>query len=87
VEETPTPDENPLDPSVDRFPHGKVVRFLKDKRYGFIQDRTGRDLYFNLDEVRFVGEKDQRHLREGQEVGYDVAWTSHGLHVSKIKIL
>jgi len=79
--------ELPLDPTIDRFPHGKVVRYQRDNRYGFIRDRTGKDIYFNLDEVRFVGEKDHHHLHEGLAVGYDVGWTAHGLHVTKLKIL
>lgn len=70
----------------EKFSHGRVVRFLKENRYGFIRDKNGRDVYFNLDEVRFVGEKDHRDLKEGLTVGYDVGWTSHGLHVTKIKI-
>jgi cold shock CspA family protein len=70
----------------EKFSRGRVVRFLKENRYGFIKDKNGRDVYFNLDEVRFVGVKDHRELREGLAVGYDVGWTSHGLHVTKIKI-
>jgi cold shock CspA family protein len=51
-----------------------------------VKNKHGKDVYFNLDEVRFIGEKDHRQLQEGIEVGYDVGWTSHGLHITKIKI-
>jgi ''Cold-shock'' DNA-binding domain. len=76
----------PGDDSEEKFPRGKILRFFWQNRYGFLKDKVGRDLYFNLDEVRFVGEKDHRDLQEGMEVGYDVGWTSHGLHVTRIKI-
>lgn len=84
---TDAPLESELPDSEEKFPHGKVIRFFPQNRYGFLKDRIGRDLYFNLDEVRFVGLKDHRDLREGMEVGYDLGWTSHGLHVTKMKIL
>jgi cold shock CspA family protein len=70
----------------DKFSKGRVVKYFPQSRYGFIKDHRGRDLYFNVDEVRFAGSKGREALKEGIEVGYDVAWTSHGLHVAKIKI-
>lgn len=72
--------------AVDKFPRGSVHRFFPQNRYGFVTDRHGRDVYFHLDEVRFVGDKDHRDLREGQEVGYDLGWTSRGEHIVKLKI-
>ena len=80
------PPEPPPELRHEKFPRGRVVRFLPESRYGFIQDRNGRDVYFNLDEVRFVGGKDHRQLSEGIEVGYDLGWTGHGKHVTKLKI-
>ncbi len=70
----------------DRFSKGRLVKYFPQSRYGFIKDRRGKDVYFNVDELRFVGEKGREALKEGIEVGYDVAWTSKGLHISKIKI-
>jgi cold shock CspA family protein len=70
----------------DKFPRGRIARFFPKSRYGFIKDRNGRDVYFNLDEVRFIGDKDQRDIQEGAEVGYDLSWTSRGEHVIKMKI-
>lgn len=86
ISPTGVPPDSESPETEEKFPHGKVVRFFPQNRYGFIKDRVGRDVYFNLDELRFVGEKDRRHLKEGIEVGYDVGWTSHGLHVTKMKI-
>ncbi len=70
----------------DRFSKGRIVKYFPQSHYGFIKDRRGRDVYFNIDELRFVGEKGRESLKEGIEVGYDVAWTSKGLHIAKIKI-
>lgn len=88
--DTPPPPEMDAMPEgpdpQDRFPRGRVVKFFPELRYGFIRDHNGRDVYFNLEEVRFVGEKGQRDLHEGKSVGYDVSWTSHGRHVTYLKI-
>ncbi len=70
----------------DRFSKGRIVKYFPQSHYGFIKDRRGKDIYFNVDELRFSGEKGREFLKEGIEVGYDVAWTSKGLHISKIKI-
>jgi|GEM_PF-2065068 len=70
----------------DKFSKGRVVKYFPQSRYGFIKDRKGRDLYFNIDEIRFAGTKGREALKEGVVVGYDVAWTSHGLHIAKIKV-
>lgn len=70
----------------DRFSKGRVVKYFPQSHYGFIKDKRGKDVYFNVDELRFSGEKGREYLKEGIEVGYDVAWTSKGLHISKIKI-
>lgn len=85
-EENPTPEIATDEAALDKFPRGRVQRFFPQSRYGFIKDRNGRDVYFNLDEVRFIGDKGPRDLREGLEVGYDLGWTSHGEHVVKMKI-
>ncbi len=87
----PSEDKNPAELAeaeipAEKFPRGKVAKFFPNSRYGFIKDRNGRDVYFNLDEVRFVGDKGPRDIREGVEVGYDLGWTSHGEHVVKMKL-
>ncbi len=70
----------------DRFSKGRIVKYFPQSKYGFVKDHRGKDVYFNLDEIRFVGAKGRDSLREGIFVGYDVAWTSKGLHISKLKI-
>jgi len=70
----------------DKFSKGRVVKYFPQSKYGFIKDHRGKDLYFNIDEIRFAGQMGREHLKEGIVVGYDVGWTSHGLHVCTIKI-
>lgn len=70
----------------DKFSKGRVMKYFPQSKYGFIKDRKGKDVYFNIDEVRFVGEKGREKLKEGILVGYDVGWTAHGLHINRIKI-
>ena len=70
----------------DKFSKGRVMKYFPQSKYGFIKDRKGKDVYFNIDEVRFTGSKGRESLKEGILVGYDVGWTSHGLHINKIKI-
>lgn len=77
----PTVDEN------DLFPKGNVTSLYAHQGYGLIKNDRGEEISFSLAEVSLVGPKGhRRYLAEGCRVGYDVSWTSHGLHVSKMKI-
>ena len=70
----------------DNFSKGRVVKFFPYQGYGFITDRNGREVYFNLLEMDFAGAKGKEAIVVGAPVGYDVAWTSRGLHVKKMKV-
>lgn len=71
----------------DLFPKGEVVKFFPNQEYGFIRDQHGRDVYFHLGEIDFVGPKNsEQYIKAGAKVGYDLSWTSHGQHVRKLKI-
>lgn len=71
----------------DLFPKGEVVKFFSGQDYGFIRDQHGKDIYFHLGEVDFVGPKNSKNfIKVGAKVGYDLSWTSHGQHVRRIKI-
>lgn len=79
----------PLPPMVevdDLFPKGRIAKFFPHQGYGFITDRNGKQVYFNLNEIDFVGPKSKDDIQTGIPIGYDVSHTSHGLHVKKIKI-
>lgn len=71
----------------DRFPKGEVVKFFEHQDYGFIRDQHGRDIYFHLNEIDFVGPKNSKtFVKVGSKIGYDLSWTSKGQHVRRIKI-
>lgn len=70
----------------DFFPKGRIARYFPHQGYGFITDKNGKNVYFNLNEIDFVGEKTKDAIKTGLPVGYDVSHTSHGLHVKKMKI-
>lgn len=71
----------------DLFPKGEVVKFFFGQDYGFIRDQHGKDIYFHLGELDFVGPKNSKNfIKVGAKVGYDLSWTSHGQHVRRIKI-
>lgn len=71
----------------DFFPKGEVVKFFENQDYGFIRDQHGRDIYFHLNELDFIGPKNSsQYLKVGAKIGYDLSWTSHGQHVRKLKI-
>ena len=70
----------------DLFPKAQVSKYFQFQRYGFIMDARGKEIFFNLQELDFVGAKGKEDLKVGAHVGYDVSWTSSGLHVKKLKI-
>lgn len=71
----------------DNFRHGKILKFFAQGNYGFVKDEQGDEIYFHLDEVRFVGpNKDRSFFKEGTPVGFDVGLTSRGIRVTRLKI-
>lgn len=71
----------------DLFPKGEIIKFFLGQDYGFIKDQHGRDVYFHLGEIDFVGPKNSKSfIKVGAKIGYDLSWTSHGQHVRRIKI-
>ncbi len=48
---------------------------------------SGREVRFTAPFVEILDGRRIEDLVEGMEVGFDVGWTSHGLRVTKIKIL
>ena len=71
----------------DLFPKGEIVKYFPNQEYGFIRDQHGKDVYFHLGEIDYVGPKNAKHfIKVGAKIGYDLSWTSHGQHVRRIKI-
>ncbi len=72
---------------IDKFRKGRIVKFFPQSNYGFVRDERGKEIYFHLDEIRFVGTKnDARYITEGAPVGIDISVTSRGLRVTKMKV-
>jgi cold shock CspA family protein len=69
------------------FPKGRIVKYFKDKNYGFIKARNGRHLFFFIPEIDLLGSDDpEKALRVGQEVGYDVTLVGKKMRVTKLKV-
>jgi cold shock CspA family protein/ribosome-associated translation inhibitor RaiA len=65
-------------------PHGRIVRLLVDDsgvRYGFIENREGRQIYF-LEEA--LVDLDYDDLEVGDEVRYAAAQSDEGLRASTV---
>jgi hypothetical protein len=71
----------------DLFTKGEVMSFHPRQKRGRIKDAKGNAVRFNLSEAKLIGPKgDPRYLSAGARIGYDVGWTSAGLHITKIKV-
>ena len=85
-----TDDEAPVPEWVeraDKYYRGTVHKLSRNAQRGTIRSATGRNIPFMFMHVTMVGPHQKfDDLREGQEVGYDVSWTSKGLRVSVIRI-
>lgn len=87
VKMTPLEPDEVVVSQEDRFPKGEIVKFFDHQEYGFIKDQHGKDVYFHLNEIDFVGPKSSKEfVKVGAKVGYDLSWTSKGQHVRRIKI-
>ncbi|MBI1993401.1 MAG: hypothetical protein HYS67_03105 [Deltaproteobacteria bacterium] len=81
------PDEN-LEPKQgkDLFHQGVISKLFPSNNMGLVRAESGREIPFSFEFVLLLGEaKNPADLKEGQEVGYDLGWTSKGLRVTKIK--
>jgi len=71
----------------DLFHHGVITKLFPSNNMGLVRTESGREVPFSFQLVILVGEvKNPNDLKEGQEVGYDLGWTSGGLRVTKIKV-
>jgi len=70
----------------DNFPKGRIVKYLPNQGYGYIKDRVGREILFNINELDFIGVKGKDAIKEGATIGYDICYSGRALHVKKMKI-
>jgi len=70
----------------DLFHQGVISKLFPSNNMGLVRAESGREIPFSFEFVVLLGEaKKPADLKEGQEVGYDLGWTSKGLRVTKIK--
>jgi len=62
------------------MPKGKVKWFSKERRYGFITQEDGKDIFFHQNEV-----VNKMVLEEGQEVEFEVARGPKGPYAVNIR--
>ena len=71
----------------DLFHQGVISKLFPSNNMGLVRTESGREIPFSFEFVVLIGDtKNPADLREGQEVGYDLGWTSKGLRVTKIKV-
>ena len=70
----------------DLFHQGVISKLFTSNNMGLVRTESGREVPFSFEFVVLLGEaKKPADLSEGQEVGYDLGWTSKGLRVTTIK--
>lgn len=65
------------------MPEGTIKR-VTDKGFGFIENETGKDMFFHssaLEGVRY------EELREGQRVSYNVGQGPKGPHAENVRLV
>ena len=73
------------------FYPGMISRLDRTRGRGMVRSHTGKEIPFQFPFVSVVGAEiggkmpGIELLREGDSVGFDVGWTSHGLVVTTIR--
>ena len=83
----PAQDDQPFKSNRGDFYHqGIITKLFPSNNTGVVRTQNGRELTFSYDLVILCGEaKSPLDLRVGEQVGYDLGWTSSGLRVTKLK--
>jgi hypothetical protein len=70
----------------DFYHQGIITKLFPSNNIGVVRTENGRELTFSYDLVILCGEaKSSLELRVGDQVGYDLGWTSSGLRITKLK--
>ena len=70
----------------DFYHQGVITKLFPSNNTGVVRTESGRELTFSYELVILCGEtRSPLDLKVGDEVGYDLGWTSSGLRVTKIK--
>ncbi len=70
----------------DFYHQGVITKLFPSNNTGVVRTENGRELTFSYDLVILCGEaKSALELSVGEQVGYDLGWTSSGLRITKLK--
>lgn len=73
-------------PRGDFFHQGVITKLFPSNNTGVVRTESGRELTFSYELVILCGEaKSLLDLKVGEQVGYDLGWTSAGLRITKLK--
>jgi cold shock CspA family protein len=73
--------------SPEKYYRGTIHKLSRSAQRGTVRSASGRNIPFMFMHVTMVGPHRRfDDLQEGQEIGYDVSWTSKGLRVSVVRI-
>jgi hypothetical protein len=80
-------DQSELGPAKDDLYHrGVITKLFPSNNTGIVRTESGREIPFAYEFVILYGAaKTVQDLREGDQIGYDLGWTSSGLRITKIK--
>jgi cold shock CspA family protein len=73
------------------FYRGMILRLDRSRGRGVVRSHSGKEIPFHFPHVQIIGApiggemSGIESLREGDSVGFDVGWTSHGLQVTVIR--
>jgi hypothetical protein len=73
------------DAVVGFYYRGVLARVSHGLELGMVRSASGREIPFHFQHVVVMGEGGAAGLSQGQVVGFDVGWTSHGLVVTRIQ--
>jgi hypothetical protein len=70
----------------DFYHQGVITKLFPSNNTGVVRTESGRELTFDYNLVVVCGEaKSALDLKVGDQVGYDLGWTSNKLKITKIK--
>jgi hypothetical protein len=70
----------------DFYHQGVITKLFPSNNTGVVRTENGRELTFSYELVILIGEvKSPLELNVGEQVGYDLGWTSSGLRITKLK--
>ena len=75
-----------VSPRGDFYHQGVITKLFPSNNTGVVRTESGRELTFSYELVIISGEaKSPLELKVGENVGYDLGWTSNGLRITKLK--